>query len=59
MHGIEIMRWILYADDVVLFCKSASEAQQLLTINDTCVRFGLNISFKKTKTQVFNDRELQ
>ena len=59
MRGIEIVRWILYADDVVLFCKSIEEAEQLLTIiNDTCRRFGLLISFKKTKTQVFHNKEM-
>ena len=59
MHGLETIRWILYADDIVLFCKSISEAEQLLNIiNTTCHRFGLSISFKKTKTQVFNNLEL-
>ena len=57
--GIEILRWILYADDLVLFCKSVSEAEKILgIINDTCKRFGLTISFSKTKTQVFNDSTL-
>ena len=59
MRGIEIIRWILYADDVVVFCKTVSEAQRLLSIiNDTCKRFGLTVSFSKTKTQVFNNAEL-
>ena len=59
MSGVEIIRWILYADDVALFSKSVHEAECLLTIlNDTCKRFGLNISFTKTKTQVFNNKEL-
>ena len=59
MCGIEIMRWILYADDMVLFCKTVDEAEQFLTlINDTFKRFGLTISFEKTKTQVFNDEDL-
>ena len=41
---------------LVLFCKSVAEAEQLLNIiNDTCLHFGLTISFKKTKTQVFNN----
>ena len=54
--GIDIIRWTLYADDVVLFCKTVQEAVNLLTIiNNTCNRFGLTISFKKTETQVFNN----
>ena len=36
-----------------------NEAKQILNIiNDTCNRFGLTISHKKTKTQVFNNAEL-
>ena len=59
MSGREIIMWILYADDLVLFCKTISEAEQLLNIiNNTCNRFGLTISFKKTITQVFNNPEL-
>lgn len=59
MRGIEIIRWILYADDVVMFCKSVGEAHRLLTIiHETCKRFGLTVSFGKTKTQVFNNDEL-
>ena len=59
MSGSEIIHWILYADDLVLFCKSIAEAEQLLSIiNNTCNRFGLAVSFKKTKTQVFNQPEL-
>ena len=52
MHGKEVIRMMLYADDVVLFCKDVHEAQTILnTLNDACKRFGLNISFMKTKTQ--------
>ena len=41
------------------FFKSVEEAEQLLTIiNDTRKRFGLSISFKKTKTQVFQNKEM-
>ena len=59
LSGKEIIHWILYADDAVVFCKTVNEAQIILRIlNDTCKRFGLNILFKKTKTQVFNNPEL-
>ena len=59
MSGLEIIRWILYADDVVLFCRTVNDAEKILTIlNNTCKRFGLTISFKKTKTQIFNDEDL-
>ena len=59
LRGIEVIHWILYADDQVLFCKTIHEAEKLLNIiNSTCNRFGLTISFKKTKTQVFNNEEL-
>ena len=59
MNGIETIRWILYADDAVLFCKTPEEAHKILNIiNDTCKRFGLTLSFDKTKTQVFNNSEL-
>ena len=59
LNGIEVLRWILYADDMVIFCKNVSEAEQLLKIiSNTCKRFGLNISLTKTKTQVFGDDDL-
>ena len=59
LNGTEMIRWILYADDVVLFCVSVQDAENILTIiNNTCTRFGLTISFGKTKTQVFNDPSL-
>ena len=55
-RGVQIIQWILYADDIVLFAKNIYEVQKLLRIlNTTCKRYGLNISWKKTKTQVFND----
>lgn len=59
MNGIQTIRWILYADDAVLFCKTPDEAFTILSIlNETCKRFGLTISFKKTKTQAFKNKEL-
>ena len=58
-RGTEIMKWILYADDVVLFAKNAKDAETILNIlYRTCLRYGLNVSFKKTKTQAFYDKEL-
>ena len=49
----------MYADDAVAFCQTIEEAQTILTIlHNTCKRFGLNISFDKTKTQVFNNPTL-
>ena len=59
MNGKDVIKWILYADDVVLFCKTVKDAEDLLNIiNNTCNRFGLTISYKKTKTQVFNNDSL-
>ena len=59
MNGTQIIQMILYADDAVLFCNTPEEARKILSIlNDTCKRFGLTISFKKTKTQVFHNKEL-
>ena len=59
LSGLEIIRWILYADDVVVFCKTVKDTEKILNIlNDTCKRFGLTISFKKTETQVFNNEDL-
>ena len=56
VHGQELMKLILYADDLVLFCTSIEEAHNILKIiNHTCKRFRLNISFKKTKTLVFGN----
>ena len=55
MTGTEIVRWLLYADDLVLFCMNIAEAQDIMNImNTTCKRFGLAISFKKTKVMQFN-----
>ena len=59
LSGIEVIKWILYADDMVVFAKNVEEAEKILKIiSDTCKRFGLTVSFGKTKTQVFYDAEL-
>ena len=59
MNGLEFIKWILYADDLVLFSLSVEEANKILNmINTTCKRFGLTISFKKSKTMVFGNDQL-
>ena len=59
LNGTQIIKWILYADDMVVFANTVDEAEQILKIiSRTCKRFGLSVSFGKTKTQVFNDSEL-
>ena len=55
MHGTEFIKWLLYADDLVLFCPDIFQAQEIIKImNGVCKRFGLTISFKKTKVMQFN-----
>ena len=44
---------------MVVFARNVNEAEKILeVICNTCRRFGLSVSFGKTKTQVFNDEEL-
>ena len=55
MNGSEFIKWLLYADDLVLFCPDLEQAQNIIVIMDNvCKRFGLTISFKKTKVMQFN-----
>ena len=55
MHGTEFVKWLLYADDLVLFCPDIFQAQELVKIiNNVCKRFGLTISLKKTKVMQFD-----
>ena len=55
MHSTEFVKWLLYADDLVLFCPDIFQAQEIIKIiNNVCKRFGLSISFKKTKVMQFN-----
>lgn len=59
LNGTEVIKWILYTDDVVLFCKNVQEAETILNIiYATCKRYGLNVSVKKTKTQTFHNDAL-
>ena len=55
MHSIEILKWLLYADDLVLFCSDISEAQEIIIImNNVCKRFGFTIYFNKIKVMQFS-----
>ena len=55
MHGMEFIKWLLYADDLVLFCPNIAQAQEIMIImNSVCTRFGLTISLKKTKVLQFH-----
>ena len=55
MDGIEIIKWLRYADDLVLFCPDIAQAQEIITImNNVCKRYGLSISFGKTKAMQFH-----
>ena len=50
MNGIETIRWKLYAVDSALFCKNVHEAETILNIlNETCKRFGINISLARPR----------
>ena len=55
MNGTQLLRWLLYADDLVFFCTNLNQAEEIINImNNVCRRFGLTISFKKTKVMQFN-----
>ena len=55
MNDTQLLKWLLYADDLVLFCPDLNQAQEIINImNNVCKRFGLSISFKKTKVMQFN-----
>ena len=55
LYGIERLKMLLYADDIVLFCEDVDELQAILEIyNNTFKRFGLTIATDKTKTLPFN-----
>ena len=55
--GSRLSNSLLYADDQVVFINSSDELQilQILTIYDKILkRFGLQMSYNKTETMVFN-----
>ena len=55
LNGIQRLRMILYADDIVLLCNNIDELSEIVNIYDkTFARFGLKISTGKTETMAFN-----
>ena len=39
LNGVQIVRWLLYADDLVLFCKSIAEVKTIMNIlNDPSIQ---------------------
>ena len=61
LSGIQRLRMLLYADDIVLLCNDRDELSEIVKIYDkTFARFGLNISTDKTETMAFNvDEEIK
>ncbi len=58
LSGVQRLRMILYADDVVLLCNDIDELAEIVKMYDaTFVRFGLKISTGKTETMAFNVEE--
>ena len=54
MDGVEFIKWLLYAEDLVVFCPNITQAQEIMIMNSVCNRFGLKISLKKTKVLQFH-----
>ena len=61
LSGIQRLRILLYADDIVLLCTNINELSEIVKIYDkTFTRFGLKISTGKTTTMAFNvDQEIK
>ena len=61
LSGIQRLRMILYADDIVLLCNDIDELSEIVQIYDKIfARFGLKISTGKTETMAFNvDEEIK
>ena len=55
LSGVQRLRMILYADDIVLLCSDVDELSKIVSIyNEIFIRFGLTISTGKTETMAFN-----
>ena len=57
-YGDQIVDWIGYADDLVIFFENlASLEKGIQILNQTFIRFNLKINVGKTKTMILNSRE--
>ena len=55
LGGLQRLRMILYADDIVLMCNNVDELAEIVNIYDqNFARFGLKIATSKTETMAFN-----
>ena len=55
LSGVQRLRMLLYADDIVLLCENIDELSEIVSIyHNTFTRFGLTISTGKTETMAFN-----
>ena len=60
LSGIQRLRMLLYADDIVSLCNDVDELSEIVKIYDkTFARFGLKISTGKTETMAFVDEEIK
>ena len=58
LSGVQHLRMILYANDIVLLCNDIDELSEIVKIYDAT--FGLKISTDKTETMAFNvDEEIK
>ena len=57
-HGTDYLRMLLYAYDILIFCRDISELESITNIvHNVFKKFGLTIAGDKTKTMVFNSSE--
>lgn len=58
LSGVQRLRMILYADDIVLLSNDIDELSEIVNLYDaTFTRYGLKISINKTETMAFNVHE--
>ena len=53
LSGTQIIKWILYDDNMVVFAKTVDEAEQILEIiSNTSKQFGFSVSFGQTRSSM-------